>query len=382
MPIVFIHGVNNRDGSEYRDNVRSRNAFLREYVMRELGLDPDTARIINPYWGDAGIDFRWGLAVVPTPEQQYESFGMGDAAESYEVMQLAAREVGAKSIVEVARRDFLAAIDLVFGAGVALAEDDNAAREIARRYRATVVYATEHPNPVWLDTATDDNFVDQLDYEASPAGLESFGAGIVDCLKEGMGRLKNALPAVGTDLAARLWRKDLTSSLARFIGDVFQYLKHRGEKDEPGPILQRVLAPLREAAAARRSGDDKLIVIAHSFGGEVVYDILTHFDTSLEVDVLITVGSQVGLFEEMKMFHASDETVGGKNIGKVPRPAKLKRWLNVFDTNDFVSYQAEPVFDGVQDFAYETGYGGRTAHSGYFLQPSFYARLATRLKQP
>ena len=81
------------------------------------------------------------------------------------------------------------------------------------------------------------------------------------------------------------------------------------------------------------------------------------------------------------MFHASRESIGGTGIGKVPAPTKLKRWLNVFDTNDFVSYLAEPVFEGVHDFPYDTGFGGRSAHSGYFLQPSFYDRLAARLKQ-
>ena len=382
MPIVFIHGVNNRDGSEYRDNVRARDALIKELVVPELGLDPKKVRIFNPYWGDAGISFRWDLAVVPTPTKKYESFGAGDPSDNYQAIQLAAQQAGAKSIVEIARKDLAAAVDLVFAAGIAAADSDKAASEIARRYRAAMAYARKNPKPAWLDAVTDDNFVDQLDAEASQQGVESFGIGIMDSLKEGVTRLKNALPSAATDLAARLWRKDLTESLARFTGDVFQYLKFRGDKDKRGEIPDRVLKALREAAAAKLPGDDKLIVIAHSFGGEIIYDILTHFDTDLEVNVLITVGSQVGLFEEMKMFHASNDAIGGKDIGKVPQPAKLKRWLNVFDTNDFVSYRAEPVFAGVQDYAYDTGFGGRTAHSGYFLQPSFYDRLAARLKQP
>ena len=382
MPIVFIHGVNNRDGSEYRDNVRARDALIKELVVPELGLDPKKVRIFNPYWGDAGISFRWDLAVVPTPTKKYESFGAGDPSDNYQAIQLAAQQAGAKSIVEIARKDLAAAVDLVFAAGIAAADSDKAASEIARRYRAAMAYARKNPKPAWLDAVTDDNFVDQLDAEASQQGVESFGIGIMDSLKEGVTRLKNALPSAATDLAARLWRKDLTESLARFTGDVFQYLKFRGDKDKRGDIPDRVLKALHEAAEAKQPGDDKLIVIAHSFGGEIIYDILTHFDTDLEVNVLITVGSQVGLFEEMKMFHASSEAIGGKDIGKVPRPANLKRWLNVFDTNDFVSYQAEPVFDKVQDYAYDTGFGGRTAHSGYFLQPSFYDRLAARLKQP
>ena len=38
MPIVFVHGVNNRDGEAYRENEKSRDAFLKEIVAPALGL--------------------------------------------------------------------------------------------------------------------------------------------------------------------------------------------------------------------------------------------------------------------------------------------------------------------------------------------------------
>jgi hypothetical protein len=37
MPIVFVHGVNNRDGEAYRENEAGRNGFLREVVAPALG---------------------------------------------------------------------------------------------------------------------------------------------------------------------------------------------------------------------------------------------------------------------------------------------------------------------------------------------------------
>lgn len=121
-------------------------------------------------------------------------------------------------------------------------------------------------------------------------------------------------------------------------------------------------------------------MLVHSFGGEIVYDILTHFDPSIQVDCLVSIGSQIGLFEEMKLYLASDQGIGlGRIIPKVPKPPNIGKWLNVFDTNDIFSYQASAVFDGVEDFAYDTGYGALGAHGGYFLRPSFYVRLAKRL---
>ena len=65
--------------------------------------------------------------------------------------------------------------------------------------------------------------------------------------------------------------------IATFIGDAFQYLSERGDGSAPGPIGRTVLAALLEGSARARQSDEPLVVISHSFGGEIVYDILTHY---------------------------------------------------------------------------------------------------------
>ena len=128
------------------------------------------------------------------------------------------------------------------------------------------------------------------------------------------------------------------------------------------------------------TGDDQLIVIAHSFGGEIVYDIATYFDPDLSIDCLITVGSQVGLFEEMKLYVASRKDLPpDPRTGRLPRPLAIKCWLNVFDTNDVLSYRVGPVVHEVDDFYYDTGFSSLSAHGGYFMRPSFYTRVAAHL---
>jgi hypothetical protein len=139
---------------------------------------------------------------------------------------------------------------------------------------------------------------------------------------------------------------------------------------------------LGEASARITETDDKLIVVAHSMGGNIVYDVLTHFmPETLKVDVLVTVGSQVGLFEELKLFANSDEDVPSPDRPKVPRQRSILRWLNVFDTNDVLGFAAERIFEGVDDFSYSTGKGITGAHVTYFLRPSFYERLSARLRR-
>lgn len=386
MPIVYVHGVNNRDDASYKENEFSRNAFLREVVGPALGLSQNKVQISSPYWGGVGAQFFWGMAVLPDPNVKLENFGGGSADEAFgrTVMVIANSNLDASiSVVENAKKNLTDVVDALYAAAMAGTTNDNVARDLARSYLLASEYAARNPSPAWLNTAKDSNFIDQLNYAAQVTEEETFGAGgILDSLKEGFSRLVNALPDVGSALAGRLGRKQLNAVVTRFTGDAFTYLARRGTQSAPGEIVKIVQNALLQATASKNADDDKLIVIAHSFGGEIVYDILTHFSPELKVDCLITVGSQVGLFEEMKLYIESNSNVPpNPPAEKITRPVNIKRWLNVFDLNDILSYRVEPVFADTSDFVYDTGYSSLSAHGGYFMRPSFYKRLAARLSK-
>ncbi len=384
MPIVFVHGVNNRDGQAYRENEQARDGFLKEIVAPELGMTPNKLQVLNPYWGEYGVQFAWGMAVLPNPSAEFEAFGKDAEAEARgRVAGLLADSYSSGNIIEMARQDFRAAIDLLYASAMAGAETEEEARDLAKSYERAFTYAEENPQPAWMADAEPDNFADRLNHAARASDVETFGAGgILDSLKEGVSRLFNAAPDATTEVAGRLLRRKLNSTITRFAGDAFVYLSNRGTVDNPGPIVSTVLADLRKASAISKAEGEPLVVIAHSFGGEIMYDILTYFDSDIAVDCLITVGSQVGLFEEMKLYKVSSAALPpNPPAGRVVRPASLKRWLNVFDTNDVLSYRLEPVVEGVSDFYYDTGYSSLGAHGGYFMRPSFYKRIAKRLAQ-
>ncbi len=386
MPIVFVHGVNNRAGAAYSESEASRNGFFREIVAPAMGLSSNGVHLSSPYWGKHGAQFAWGMAVLPNVDDKFESFGGNDGAEALGRVATFACDSnldGNLSVVENAKKDFAGTVDALYASAMAGLSTEDEARDLSKSYLRAAEYVEKNPSPAWLATALESNFVDQLDYMAQASAEESFGAGgILASLKEGLSRLVNVLPDMGTTLAGRFARKQLNSVVTRFAGDAFTYLARRGNKENPGEIVKIVRDALRAAAANKTADDDKLIVVAHSFGGEIVYDILTYYDTELEVDCLLTVGSQVGLFEEMKLYIESDPN-GPPNApeGRVHKPAKLHRWLNVFDMNDVLSYRVEPVFTGSSDFHYDTGYSSLGAHGGYFLRPSFYRRLAARLRE-
>ncbi|MDM0110538.1 hypothetical protein QTI66_00150 [Variovorax sp. J22R133] len=386
MPIVFVHGVNNRNGDEYRDNELGRDEFLREIVAPALGLSPKEVYIESPYWGGNGVQFSWGLAVLPDAEESYEKFGADGDAEAFgrTVELVAMSPPMPDGIVNLAKANFAEAVDLVYGAALAGTEDKADANALAKSYRQAIDYAGGAPDLTWLDNATDETFADLLNHYVHKEDDEESmgGGGVLDQLKEGLSRLVQAVPDAGSALLAKVGRKKLNTTITRFAGDAFVYLTRRGEPGKEGPIVQAVLESLKAAHAAKTPKDDKLIVIAHSFGGEIMYDILTRFWPELEVECLITVGSQVGLFEEMKLYLASDPQVPKHYPdGQVPKPSNVKRWLNVFDRNDVLSFRVRPIFEGAQDFEYDTGYSTLQAHGGYFLRPSFYSRLAARLKE-
>jgi hypothetical protein len=238
-----------------------------------------------------------------------------------------------------------------------------------------------------------ENFVDQLLYQmtsygdtlAAPAAKseqrwERFGGLVSDDLKESASRIFGLVPASVGTVVTTLWRKKAHLKASLFLGDVFQYLDTRGDRDRVGPIVATVGSALRSARDQRSSDDPHLIVIGHSLGGVISYDILTYFDPNLEVDVLVTVGSQVALFEEMGLYKHPPLPANASSE-RLARPINIKRWLNVMDLNDVFGFRAGGVFEGVTDFEYETGYGAMQSHGGYFHRPSFYRRLGKRLAE-
>lgn len=230
-------------------------------------------------------------------------------------------------------------------------------------------------------------FIEEVEDWAGTNGgdaRESFGLrnDIRDRLLEAAGRAGH----VGARLTGRTFtlaaRGPAHRASALFLGDILVYLDARGSRDSPGPIVEKVAGAIRTASQARDAKrDPKLIVIAHSLGGEIVYDILSYFCPDIQVDVLVTVGSQIAFFEELGRFRASETTKPADlKTARVPRPANVGRWLNVFDLNDVLGFPAGAVFDPVQDYVYSTGKGALAAHGSYLLLPSFHRRLHKRLQ--
>jgi pimeloyl-ACP methyl ester carboxylesterase len=172
-------------------------------------------------------------------------------------------------------------------------------------------------------------------------------------------------------------RKPLNDLLGKFVGDGFVYFEGRGDKNSPGPIPSRILTEI-DAAVANVNGEP-LILIGHSLGGVILFDLLSHYRPDLQVDLFVSVGSQVAQMEELKLFHTSDKNIIGPD-GRAKTPQNIKHWINIFDRVDIFSYACDRVFDRVDvDAEYDTKTHVVGSHTEYFKQSRFYQHLKDRV---
>lgn len=84
---------------------------------------------------------------------------------------------------------------------------------------------------------------------------------------------------------------------------------------------------LRDLKAAGESAE-KVVVVSHSMGTMIAYDVLRNVEACPAVDTLFTLGSPLGITEVQDELRAADSKV-------VDFPAlKLQRWVNVYDPLD------------------------------------------------
>ncbi|GIJ49608.1 hypothetical protein Val02_64940 [Virgisporangium aliadipatigenens] len=393
MALVHVHGVGNRSGDDNEAGTALRDGLYRKFLIPALFAAPDRTRILNPVWGDQAAQARWGFASFPSSETEQ----LGGDADVEELLPGALVDVGddpETCLLNTARRSMPDAVDALFTAAAVTHTDPASLDEFAAaavRYtdsrESRFPRATEPQRYPWLDEVTDDEeFVERLDTEVlsdtpRDGTYESLGGSdsIREKLGYGLAAIRRSCVAMATRPTVGLVRALAGPRVSLLLGDVLIYLAQRGTTESPGPIVRTVADALDEAVAGADDGEP-LIVLAHSMGGNIMYDLLTHYRPDLHVDLLVTIGTQVGLFEELKLFRASRADVPNGDEPYASTPSNVGRWLNVLDRSDPLAYRAAPVFGSVSDYTYPSG--ALWAHTAYLHQPHFHARLTRRLTEP
>jgi hypothetical protein len=395
MPLVFVHGVTVRKDAEYLQSEKIRDGLFRSLALAGVVNDPSNCLILNPYWGEYGASLAWNGASLP--EGKIESFGSDSdkiAGLLAEVAPDVAPPSADKLLKSLAANSILRAVDCLFAAGVLTMSSGDFVEDFPKLAARAIEYAETKHDLTWLDTVVNDTeFVDkllvELDAWASPtSGIEQFGVGDL------LNNLKTAAINIGQAAAARTvsagqaatalvinplaeaGRPWLNAKASLFLGDVLVYLKSR-KSTSGGDIVEVVGSAFHEASKRRDAVADQLIVVGHSMGGNIAYDVLTSFTPMVTVDLFLTVGSQVGLFEELKLFSSSDKSI--RSPSKVNKPKNILRWINVMDPGDILAYSTSPIFEDSIDTNFDTKVPTWGAHSAYFYRPLFHRRLNARL---
>ena len=163
-------------------------------------------------------------------------------------------------------------------------------------------------------------------------------------------------------------RESLMDALgAQMLADVIAYQLHRES------IHQVLKAELTRAA--RAAGDRPVLPVALSLGGIALVDLLASWPDA-PVEACVTVGSQAPL---LYTFNA----IPSMPYDEASPPHLPVPWLNVYDSRDFLSFVAEPLFrrsDGlasVVDLRVSSRKDFPRSHSAYWELGPVWDAIAT-----
>ena len=172
--------------------------------------------------------------------------------------------------------------------------------------------------------------------------------------------------------------------LRALVRDAHHYLFDVEHEPRPG-TRYRVRAEIRRRAldAFRRApGDGPHVVVGHSLGSVIAYDVLKRADGCPPVDALLTLGSPLGIDEVQDRLQPEWTRPDGFPSGTV-----RDRWVNVSDPLDVVCL-LDPTLSGdfrragaavVEDLAVSNDGPSRHAFGAYARQPVLVGRLADLL---
>jgi hypothetical protein len=164
----------------------------------------------------------------------------------------------------------------------------------------------------------------------------------------------------------------LGKSRRSVIGKLADILLYQAQ----GAPLRRVV---RERILELSDAGDPVVLLAHSLGGVIAFDLLASEDAAVldRVRLLVTVGSQVPLLYELRALTCD---VGYQD--QLPAGFGQLTWLNVYDKHDLLGYPGAGLFDGrCRDITLDTGQPFPFAHSAYWdPRAGLYQRVADALR--
>ena len=431
MPIVFIHGVNVRSTSDFEGITRHLRASVAPLLVTGPGRSAADISVTSCYWGDLGASFAWNLQSLPANTSfGIASMGLSGATLADKMLPLAG-SLSSVGLGEILTRQPSANVAL--DAGIISmgpwqspttffnADPDRVAALLItmmvtqdptidlgdgrlQSFPASVANAS-----LYIDAAAHEVIPNVMPDESADVTLARIAkrakefealasshsaavlyqgvgpiAQLIDQATAAVqGLIDEANDTTGDALAHTLIgiRLPVSELLSRFLGDIFIYLNSRDASPAaPSSILLRVMDAIRDAYDV--ANGEPLIILSHSMGGQIMYDLVTwYFQKTagydhIKIDFWGAAACQVGIFEEMKLFKSSDPALKAPNHVPAPLSSVLKRWVGYWDPSDVLSFLTSPIISGCVDQVFTSGTTPLQAHGQYLIQPRFYRMLA------
>jgi hypothetical protein len=173
------------------------------------------------------------------------------------------------------------------------------------------------------------------------------------------------------------WVTKSLLGIAKVVGTYKGRRERRALMNGASPVAGDIILYQARGEAIRKFIRDRivelnneLIVIAHSLGGIASVDLLISEDLSDRVRGLVTVGSQAPFFYEINAL------ITLKYGERLPSHFP-KKWLNIWDPNDFLSYVGADVFGGeaIEDHMVRSKVPFPDSHSAYWDQEAVWAKV-------
>ena len=247
------------------------------------------------------------------------------------------------------------------------------------RYRINfeLVYWADILNPKPLDLIVDD--------EEDPLYVDHPYAKAINFIKKKISGFKRKfLDYVEKFMDEVLLNEDLSINFSgitdkithKYFRDLESYYQARHTDEQGREIYIRDLMRKHLESVLRKHRHKEILLIAHSMGSILAYDVLTQSVPDIEISTLVTIGSPLGIPIVIAKI-AGEQSQGGKRITKLSTPENVRRfWYNMSDLDDRIAFNYNLSDDyyenshhvSPKDFIVSNNYeykGEKNPHSSY-----------------
>ncbi len=139
-----------------------------------------------------------------------------------------------------------------------------------------------------------------------------------------------------------IWKHITDLIIQRYFFELDSYYRNSWASPAEGPQPVRDRIRSRLAEVLRRHQDKEILLIAHSMGAIIAYDVLAHTVPEVRVQQLVTIGAPLGVPVVVEKIRNE----WGLSAGLPPTPdAVVERWHNLADLEDKVAFDYELADD-------------------------------------